>query len=52
MAMHRRTELVLSALEMAVWRRRPKDVVHHSDQGCQYTSIAFGKHCRLVGVRP
>jgi putative transposase len=52
MATHLRTELVLSALEMAKWRRRPKDVIHHSDQGCQYTSIAFGKHCRLAGVRP
>ena len=32
--------------------RRPKDVIHHSDQGCQYTSIAFGKRCRESGVRP
>jgi putative transposase len=52
MATHLRTELVLSALEMAVWRRQPKGVIHHSDQGCQYTSIAFGKHCRRAGVRP
>jgi len=52
MATHLRTELVLSALEMALWRRQPKDVIHHSDQGCQYTSIAFGKHCRRAGVRP
>ena len=27
-------------------------VIHHSDQGCQYTSLAFGKRCRLAGVRP
>jgi putative transposase len=27
-------------------------VIHHSDQGGQYTSIAFGKRCRETGVRP
>ena len=37
---------------MALATRRPKDVVHHSDQGSQYTSIAFGKRCREAGVRP
>jgi putative transposase len=52
MATHLRTELVLGALEMALWRRQPTDVIHHSDQGCQYTSIAFGKHCQEAGVRP
>ena len=53
MANHLRTELVLEALNMAVWRRRPTtDVIHHSDQGCQYTSIAFGSRCREAGVRP
>lgn len=52
MATHLRTELVLSALEMALWRRRPEDVIHHSDQGCQYTSVAFGKRCQDAGVRP
>jgi putative transposase len=52
MARHLRTELVLSALEMALWRRRPGNVIHHSDQGCQYTSIAFGQRCREAGVRP
>jgi len=35
MASHLRTELVLSALEMALWQRRPESVIHHSDQGCQ-----------------
>jgi putative transposase len=49
---HLRTELVLEALEMAVWQRRPDGVIHHSDQGCQYTSIAFGLRCREAGVRP
>ena len=52
MANHLKTELVLEALNMAVWRRRPNDVIHHSDQGCQYTSIAFGSRCRDAGVRP
>jgi putative transposase len=52
MASHLRTELVLEALDMAVWRRRPESVIHHSDQGCQYTSIAFGSRCREAGVRP
>lgn len=52
MAAHLRTELVLEALEMALWQRRPTDVIHHSDQGTQYTSIAFGKRCREAGVRP
>jgi len=52
MANHLRAELVLDALEMAVRQRRPKDVVHHSDQGSQYTSLAFGKRCSEAGVRP
>ena len=46
MAAHLRTELVVEALEMAVAQRRPDGVVHHSDQGCQYTSLAFGARCR------
>jgi putative transposase len=49
---HLRTELVLLALEMAYRQRRPGDVVHHSDQGTQYTSIAFGMRCQQMGVRP
>jgi putative transposase len=52
MASHLRTELVLDALEMAIGQRRPDDVIHHSDQGSQYTSIAFGNRCREAGVRP
>ena len=52
MANHLRTELVLDALNMALYRRRPANVIHHSDQGCQYTSIAFGKRCAEAGVRP
>lgn len=52
MRAHLRTELVLEALEMALQRRRPGDVIHHSDHGCQYTSVAFGTRCREAGVRP
>ena len=53
MADHLRTELVLSALEMALWNRRPAPgVIHHSDHGCQYTSIAFGNRCQEAGVVP
>ena len=52
MANHLRAELVLDAMEMAVGQRRPGNVVHHSDQGSQYTSLAFGKRCTEAGVRP
>lgn len=52
MANHLRTELVLDALGMALGQRRPNDVIHHSDQGSQYTSLAFGGRCREAGVRP
>ena len=51
-ALHLRVELVLAALEMAVRRRQPRAVIHHSDQGCQYTSLAFGARCRQAGIRP
>jgi putative transposase len=47
-----KTTLVLRALEMAVAQRQPVGVVHHSDQGTQYTSIAFGQRCKNAGVRP
>ena len=50
MAGHLRTALVVEALEMAVTQRRPEAVIHHSDQGCQYTSLAFGARCRERGV--
>jgi putative transposase len=52
MATHLRTELVLEALNMALGQRRPQEVIHHSDQGSQYTSIAFGQRCREACVRP
>jgi putative transposase len=43
--------LVLSALNMALHTRKPASVIHHSDQGSQYTSLAFGNRCREMGVR-
>ena len=52
MASHLRKELVLAALNMAIEQRQPNDVIHHSDQGSQYTSIQFGARCREAGVRP
>jgi putative transposase len=52
MATDLRTELVLNALEMALTQRRPPaGVIHHSDHGGQYTSLAFGRRCREAGVR-
>lgn len=43
-------QLVVDALNMAVFRRKPKSVIHHSDHGSQYTSIAFTKRCEHLGV--
>ena len=51
MAGHLRTELILAALDMAIARRRPGEgLVHHSDQGTQYTSLAFGRRAREAGI--
>jgi len=52
MSTHLRTTLVLDALQMAIRQRRPRSVIHHSDQGSQYTSLAFGQRCREAGVQP
>jgi putative transposase len=46
-----KTDLVVDALAMAVARRRPPaGLVHHSDRGSQYTSLAFGKTLRQSGL--
>jgi putative transposase len=50
MADHLRSELVIEAVEMALWQRRPAGVIHHSDQGSQYTSLAFGRRLREAGM--
>lgn len=44
-------DLLISALNMALLTRKPESVIHHSDQGSQYTSIAFGNRCKEMGVR-
>lgn len=47
------TTLMLNALNMALWNRRPAaGVVHHSDRGCQYTSLAYSRRCQEAGVIP
>jgi putative transposase len=51
MSANQNTGLVTNALHMALLRQRPNGVVvHHSDQGCQYTSYDFGRACRAAGV--
>jgi transposase InsO family protein len=52
MSTHLHTTLVLDALQMAIQQRQPEGVIHHSDQGSQYTSLAFGQRCREAGIRP
>lgn len=53
MESHLRTELVVEALRMAYWRRKPAPgLVHHSDQGVQYTSLSFGEKLKEVGITP
>jgi putative transposase len=47
-----KTRVVLGALDMALANRKPDTVVHHSDRGSQYTSVAFGARCKEAGVRP
>ncbi len=49
---HMRSELVVDALQMAIWRRRPPagQAVCHSDHGSQYTSWAFGRRLRAAGI--
>jgi putative transposase len=50
------TPLVLDALEMAIWIRRQEGItdlsglVHHTDAGSQYTSIAFTQRLIEAGV--
>ena len=50
---HLRTDLVLAALEMAVGKRRPAaGLIHHSDHGCQFTSVRFGERWAAAGIYP
>jgi putative transposase len=51
MAEHMRAELVVEALEMALWQRRPDTgLIHHSDRGGQYVSLIFGQTARAAGI--
>ncbi|HEV2712929.1 MAG TPA: IS3 family transposase [Gaiellaceae bacterium] len=51
LAEHMRAELVVDALQMAIHRRRPQPgLVHHSDQGSQFVSLAFGQAARDAGI--
>jgi putative transposase len=53
MANHLRTELVLDALNMAIYTRRPSPgLIHHSDRGSQYTSVEFSGRLREEGLLP
>jgi putative transposase len=47
---HLRSELVVDALQMAIWRRQPEGTIVHSDHGTQYTSWAFGRRLRAAGL--
>jgi putative transposase len=51
MASHLRKEIVETALAMAIRQRQPREVIHHSDRGGQYTSWSFGRRCREAGIR-
>ena len=51
MANQMRATLVIDALQMALGRRRPEaGVIHHSDQGSQYVSLAFGRAAAQAGI--
>ena len=48
---HMRSELVIDALQMATWRRRPEPgAIVHADRGSQYTSWVFGHRLRAAGL--
>ena len=53
MASHLRTELVVDALEMALWRRSPDaGLIHHTGRGAQYTALSFGKRLEEARIVP
>jgi putative transposase len=53
MERHLRTQIVVDALKMAVWRRKPAPgLIHHSDQGVQYTSLSFSERLKEIGITP
>jgi putative transposase len=51
MRRHQLTELVTSALDMAITHRVPRPgLIHHSDQGSQYTSTALRRQSAQAGI--
>ncbi len=53
MASHLRTELVVDALEVAVWRRKPAaGLIHYTDRGAQYTALSFAQRLEEAGIVP
>lgn len=47
---HMQTDLVLDALEQALWARgKPRGVTHHSDRGSQYLSIKYSERLAEAG---
>jgi putative transposase len=53
MANHLRAEMVLDALNMGLYNRRPAPgLIHHSDRGSQYTSVEFGNRLKGAGLLP
>ncbi len=53
MTNHLKTELVVDAVNMAIYNRRPAPgLIHHSDRGSQYTSVEFGSRLKEAGLLP
>jgi putative transposase len=53
MANNLRTDLVLDALNKAIYTLRPSPgLIHHSDRGSQYTSVEFGSRLKEAGLLP
>jgi putative transposase len=53
MANNLKTGLVVDAVNMAIYTRRPSPgLIHHSDRGSQYTSVEFGSRLREEGLLP
>ena len=51
MTAHLRTELVVDALEMSLWRRNPDvGLIHHTDRGMQYTALSFSERLEEAGI--
>ena len=53
MANSLRTEIVIDALDMALWRREPAPgLIHHSDHGSQFASVELGRRIEEAGLLP